>query len=333
MPKAQLIIILLLLIFSACKDDVVNPPVNQSNYSIAALYPTYASTYAVQVVSVNFRDYAFIADGASGMQIIDVTVRNQPDSVSSLNVSGTAVDISVAPVNGYLFAFVVVSNGGCVIADVSDPFNPYIVSVISLSSALSLCIDIQNEFLYIGDNGGNLNFYDIAPLPAPPISRFVFGTSNTPVTGIILLSDFLYCSYGSTGLVIYNVSNRYNPVLSSVTNTTGIAYDVTATAGYVYLADGFNGTLIYNVTNPASPTLVSTMSPSGEVQGVAVNNITLYTADNTYGSESYDISSPSSPVKNGYIKLNSSALDIVYFGGYLFLAGAQGGMAILQPTN
>lgn len=335
MPKLkaiQLIPALLLLILASCKDDVINPPVSQSNYSIASVYHTYASTYAVQLASISFRTYAFIADGSSGMQIVDVTAPNLPDSVSSLNTDGTAAGITLAVINGYLFAFIVDYNGGCVIADVSNPFLP--VEVADLNGLfLSAVVDVPNEWLYLGSDNGNILLVDISNLPFSPTPRLTFGTSNTPVNSLYLAGSSLFCAAGAAGMIIYNVSSPLNPDLSSVANTTGSANDVTASTGYAYVADGFNGTVIFNVTDPAAPTLLSTIAPNSEILSIAVNNNTLYTADNSYGSESFDIFSTSSPVKNGYIKLNSSALDIVYFGGYLYLAAAEGGLAILQPVN
>ena len=91
--------------------------------------------------------------------------------------------------------------------------------------------------------------------------------------------------------------------------------------------------LILNVTDPSAPVYSSKFSGTGQILGVYVNNNNVFCADNTYGIENVSVSNPNSPNKVGYIQTNSSANNIFYFGGYIFLAAAEGGLGIYQPAN
>ncbi len=79
--------------FQACKDSGIVTPVDQSNINLVSVYSTNASTNGVYVLPINLRDYALIADGTNGLQIVDVTIINQPDSVSSYDTDGNANDV------------------------------------------------------------------------------------------------------------------------------------------------------------------------------------------------------------------------------------------------
>lgn len=325
-----LLFVSFLIIFTGCKDDGNNPVVDSSNIKLVATYSTNASTNGVYVTTVNFKNYAFIADGTNGLQIIDVTYMINPDSVSSVQTGGSANDVFVAAINGITYAFVSDFNTGLVIVNVSDVFNPQILGTISGIYTNTSFIDAANKIAYIGTGGGAVSIIDLSNLPN---STTLLSTTGSNCNGIYVSANLLYIAGGNFGFSIYDVSNPALPVLKSNTNTTGSANNMVVIQNNAYVADSYNGTLIFNVSNPLSPTLLSRIAPNGQILGVSVNNNTLYCADNNYGVESINISNPSSPSQNGYIKLNSSANNIFYFGGYLFLAAAEGGLAILQPAN
>lgn len=327
---ALLILSLTGIFFTGCKDDGNSPVVDQSNIKLAATYSTNASTNGVFVSLISVKPYAFIADGTNGLQIIDVTSPINPDSVSSVQTGGSANDVFVASINGNPYAFVSDFNTGLVIVDVSNVFSPQIIGTIQGVYTNTSFIDAANEIAYVGTGGGAVSIIDISNLPN---STTLLSTAGSNCNGIYASTNRLYIAGGNFGFSIYDVTNPAAPVLKSNTNTTGSANNLVVIQNNAYIADSYNGTLIFNVTNPTSPALLSRITPNGQVLGVTVNNNTLYCADNNYGVESINISNPSSPAQNGHIKLNSSANNIFYFGGYLYLAAAEGGLAILQPAN
>lgn len=333
MRRLKLILLplfVLSLIVNGCKDNNVAPPIDESNIRLVASYNTNASTNGVCVYSINFRNYAFIADGTNGMQVIDVTSPNSPDSISSFNTGGSANDIYVANINNRIYAFVADYNSGLVVIDVSNVYDPQQLGIVAGIYTSTVFVDASNEIAYAGQSSGPVTIIDIGFLPGSPT---ILTTVGSNCNGIYSTGNRLYISNGSIGFSIYDVTNPSSPTLLSVTNTTGGANNMVVIQNYAYVADTYNGTLIFNVSNPSSPQLLSKITPYGQVLGVAVNNNTLYTADNTYGVESIDVSNPSAPQSNGHIQLNSSANNIVYFGGYLYLAAAEGGLGILQPAN
>ncbi len=324
-----------ILFIYGCKDNPTSPVIEQSNIQLISTYSTYASTNGLFVMPVDTRNYAFIADGSSGMQIIDVTNVAVPDSISAYDTDGDANDITVAVINGYLYAFISDYDNGCVVVDVSNPFDPQFVGSISVlpgDYVETAFVDAARKILYFGHSTGHVNIYDISALPGAPVyisSIYLGGTIN----GLYSTGSTLYAASGDVGVQIINVTNPFTPSIISSFNTPGLASNIAVVTNYAYVADSYNGLLIYNVSNPSSPILLSRYAPNQQILGISINNNSIYTADNGYGVESVNISTPSDPVNTGYIKTNSSALNIFYFGGYLYLAAAEGGMAIFRPTN
>jgi hypothetical protein len=339
MHKLKYVLLLFLLsviFFNGCKDNSVTPSVSSSNMNLVATYGTNASTSGVFVLPINFRNYAFIADGTNGMQVIDLTQINSPDSVASYNTDGSANDVTVANINNDYYAFISDYFGGLDIVDISDPNNPSLVVIVNVAGGIAsistTCIDAANKIAYVGLSNGQVSIYDISQLPNAPVFISAYNRAQS-LNGLYITNNRLYIAGGNTGLLIVDVTNPSSPVLLSANNTSGITSDVIVNTNYAYVADSYNGMLIFNVTNPSSPILLSKFPANGQIFGVTINNNSVYTADNSYGVETVNVSNPAAPSQIGYLKTSSSAVNIFYFGGYLFLAAAEGGLAILQPTN
>ncbi len=333
------LLVLLLAVYSiyltGCKDSSPITPVDSSNINLVSVYSTNASTNGVYVLPINFRNYALIADGTNGMQIIDVNSPNLPDSVASYDTDGSANDVTAVTINNDLFAFISDYSSGLVVVDISTPSNPFFVGAINNLGGFvnTSFIDVTNEIAYIATSTGYVQIYDISALPNEPTLLTGYYTGSQSVNGLYVSGNNLYIACGDIGMKIVNISNPSTPQNVSVFNTSGIATDVVVNTNYAYVADSYNGMLILNVTNPANPVFTSKFSGSGQILGVFAYNNNVFTADNTYGIENVNVSNPSSPTKSGYIQTNSSANNIYYFSGYIFLAAAEGGLGIYQPTN
>jgi hypothetical protein len=321
--------------FFGCKDNSPVTPVDSSNISLVSVYSTNASTNGVFVLPINARNYALIADGTNGMQIIDVTLVNQPDSLSSYNTDGSANDVTAATINGDLYAFISDYSNGLNIVDISIPSNPQLVGIINAGLGLvnTTFVDANNQLAYVSTSAGNFQIYDISTLPNEPTLLSGTFTGSTNVNGLYASGNYLYLACGDIGLKIMDISNPSSPQSVSLFNTTGFANDVIVNTTYAYVADSFNGMLILDVSNPAAPVLKSKFTGTGQILGIYANNNNVFCADNTYGIENVNVSNPNSPSKAGYIQTNSSANNIFYFGGYIFLAAAEGGLGIYQPAN
>ena len=323
-----------IMMFTGCKTDPITPIVESSNINLISTYSTNASTNAVYVLPISGRNYALIADGSNGMQIIDVTLVNAPDSVASYNTEGSANDVTAAAINGDLYAFISDYSNRLDIVDISNPQNPYLVGTVYAAYGLvnTSFVDASRNLLYMSVSS-NFLIYNISNLPAEPTLVSSGITGSQSINSLYASGNYLYIAGGDFGLRIIDVTNPASPKSVSLTNTVGITSDVVVSTGYAYVADSYNGMLIMDVSNPQAPVLKSKFASTGQILAIYANNNNVFCADNNYGVENVNVSNPNSPVVAGYLQTNSSATGIVYFGGYIFLAAAEGGMAIMQPTN
>ena len=163
------LVLISLIAFQACKDSGIVTPVDQSNINLVSVYSTNASTNGVYVLPINLRDYALIADGTNGLQIVDITIINHPDSVSSYDTDGNANDVTAAYINGDLYAFISDYANGFVVVDIDDPSNPFLIGTILVTGFVNTSfIDQNNKLAYIAMESGQIQVYDISQLPDEP---------------------------------------------------------------------------------------------------------------------------------------------------------------------
>ncbi|MBL0062298.1 MAG: hypothetical protein IPP40_12640 [bacterium] len=104
----------------------------------------------------------YLADG-DALRIYDVLDPELPELIGTLALPGTMVDIQLE----LPLAYVSGSLGGLHVVDVSNPFDPVLVSTVNTPGAAHGAV-IHNGFAYIGDYWG-LAICDVSN-PAAPIS-------------------------------------------------------------------------------------------------------------------------------------------------------------------
>ena len=70
-------------------------------------------------------DHAFVADGASGLQVIDISDPASPQSVTSIAIPQLAVGVTVSGTHAYIAAY----GAGLQVIDISTPGSPQNVGV------------------------------------------------------------------------------------------------------------------------------------------------------------------------------------------------------------
>jgi hypothetical protein len=165
-----------------------------------------------QAVAVS-GNYAYVAAGCAGVQVIDVSYPANPQRVGGYDTSGYADGVAVSR----NFAYVAESptwdgyrdvGGGLQVIDVSNPANPHRV-------------------------GG----YDTSGWAA----------------GVAVSSDKAYVADGGFGLQVIDISNPANPQRVGGYDTSGRAFGVAVSGNYAYVADDDAGLLVIDVSNPANP--------------------------------------------------------------------------------
>ena len=137
-------------------------------------------------------DYAYVADGESGLKIVDVSNPSDATIVGALDLDGVAQDIVLGEEENEGIAFVALGSEGVAIVDIDDPTNPlFITAFRGRGTAYSL--DYEDSYLFIG-SWTNIDAVDVSivdlPVQAatqPPVQSAMAVTARD---GMIYVADW-----------------------------------------------------------------------------------------------------------------------------------------------
>jgi hypothetical protein len=196
-------------------------------------------------------DFAFVAAGASGLQVINVSPdRTVPKVVASLALTGNANDVALAGNVAYL----AMGSSGLAAVDVTNPLAPRLLGTIN-TSGNALDVAPRGSTVFVA-NGNSLVLVDVTN----PVSMSII--KSVPLTGTIWGVDvdadrhLAAVAAGGSGLILVDVTNPAAPVvLGSV--ITGDARETAIRGNFVLVADQANSMTSVDISNQAAPVVVS----------------------------------------------------------------------------
>ncbi len=105
-------------------------------------------------------DYAYVAAGSKGLQIINVSNRATPVIIGSLDTAGTAIDVRVVGNIVYLAD----GDHGLQIIDVTNPTTPSLLASYD-TAGIAQDVKVDNQFAYIADGNSGLEIIDVRKPP------------------------------------------------------------------------------------------------------------------------------------------------------------------------
>lgn len=292
---------------------------------------------------------AYVADGSSGLQIVDVSDPASPSLLGSYDTPGTASGVYISG----NYAYVADGSSGLQVIDVTDPANPTLFNTYSEGNyeKLSDLSDLNNtiyesnlpDSLVAVYDSTTMN-WDVLDLDDPSsISSFfddffvnlLFPNASFPNAlsaskDAYISGDYTYVADGASGLQIVSVDNLISSVLtgSSITatsyDTPDTASDVSVSGNFAYVADN-SGLAIIDVSDPSAPTTAYIYEATKETSGVSVYGNYVYVTDGNAGLKTLNFIDGSGALDGTSSKelmLGSSGADTLKgFGGADVLAG------------
>jgi len=279
------------------------------------------TSYAQGVTVVG--NYAYVADGSSGLKIIDVSNKTGPILVGSTATGkrGYAQDVTV--VGNY--AYVSDQAGGLKIIDVSNKASPILIRSAVTSNARG--VSVVGNYAYVADFTGGLKIIDVSNKTSPVL---VGSAATQQAWGITVVGNYAYVADATGGLKIIDVTNTANPTLVGSTAMAGYAYGVTVVGNYAYVADA-TGLKIIDITNKASAVLTGSVATQF-ASGVTVVGNYAYVADGIGGLKIIDVSNKASPILVGNTT-HQAAWDVAVLGNYAYVTDYYGGLKIFSSDK
>ncbi|MGD8752558.1 MAG: hypothetical protein PVG14_14105 [Anaerolineales bacterium] len=322
---------------------------------------------AIEVTDASQR-IAYIADGSSGLHLLDVSDPGNPVLLGSYNDAEFVQDVSVVgervflatrqqglllvdtsnPADIKLLAvhdtpglarrlflggnliFVADGNRGLRIVELVDPVALNEIGFFDAPSRVA-SVTIVGDYAYLVD--GTKGFW-IADL-SDPISHSYVGYHETPgePTNLIVVENFAYISSGSAGLYVVDVSNPRAPLEAGSFDTQGTALDVAVMGRYAYLADDGGGLRILDLASPEGIAEVGSLANQFIAKSVFVEGVYAYIVDGESGLWIINVSRPEDPNVASLFGDVKDGRALVVRDNYAFIASGENGLWIVDVSR
>lgn len=292
-------------------------PADSTN-GVSILVPELLGAYDTPGCAQNLRlagDRAWLADGAGGLVVLDVSTPTNPTIAGSLAVNPleSVRDVCVSSTNAYLAVWGL--DGGAwhtrvTALDASDPGDLQVLSTTSaVSRWLAWSVDILGNTLYVGMLGwkgsyiGNypesiVRMYDVTDPSAPVDAAAYYGLQfarDVEVTAArVAVADM------NSGVTVFETGAATNAprgqyATSGFLNGREAARAVHLVSNTLLVAYGTEGLHVLDVTSATNPVLLGTRDTPGIASGVASRSNIVFVADGEAGLAVLDVRDPAAP--------------------------------------
>ncbi|MDR1285834.1 MAG: hypothetical protein LBJ88_06510 [Campylobacteraceae bacterium] len=284
--------------------------------------------YAKGAVLSNDNKIIYVADGRSGLKIINISNPTNPFIVGYIDTYD-ANHITLKTDNK--IAFMADGKYGLKIIDISNSSNPFIVGLFQTTYAQKIILSHDNTKAYIADGGGGLKIINITNPSNPTLIASLEGYS---IYDIALSKDGtkIYAASGFGGLRIIDVSNSLTPIHINSLETTYARGVTVISDNIIYVADSSDGLKIVDIANPSNPNIVSSFKTSNAYKASALsNNQKIFLADGNGGLKVIDTSDSMQPYLLSSIAM-SDAKDVIVSkdNTKVIIVDAEGGLKIID---
>ena len=279
---------------------------------------------------------AYLAGGAAGVHIVDVSNPTSPTLLGTLDTTGTAQGLAVSGARLY----VADGKAGLLVADVSDPARPKVLGAYDTPGDAKAVVT-SGTLAFVADGEHGLQIID-ASNPARPVKAGSFDTYLDPnmiddssdahdAKDVKLYGGAYALVADGTRLMIVDLHDLRNPTLLSrlVLDYSTLSICLDGSSAYVFLSW---------MRTPARIDLSDLAFPdglpgvlSGDSWGAARSGSLFYVV-RTYstGVEVVDVSLPDQPALRCACSTNGAARDVAAQGDIAYVANGEGGLAVLR---
>ncbi|RKU28699.1 hypothetical protein C6497_08030 [Candidatus Poribacteria bacterium] len=274
----------------------------------------------------------FIADGKSGIHLIDVSKPQLPRILKTIKGFQDASYIYIA--NGNLYALDTIR--GLLVYRLNDIYNlenPHPKRTF-IPTGIPLSVSTKGEDVYLSDNA--VGVYILTP---DPLGGFnVKGTYPRAVLDFEMSDDNILLI--SNNLHIINVDVPAEPKPITTLNTPGLASSIYRTQDFLYLTDIHAGFHIVNIRNPFKPELITSHPTNGSANSLSLwktdtSEEYVYIADGLGGIQTFEITDPYSPKWLTHYDAGGIVydLDITNNESRIAIANGKAGLKVMELSD
>jgi hypothetical protein len=217
-------------------------------------------------------NYAYIACGENGFMIVDISVVDSIQFVSTYDTEGYTHAITVR--DG--FAYVADGENGLRVIDLYEPEHPFEVNYVDTPGE-AYAVTLDGDYAYVADYVQGLRIIDISD-PQEPSEAGYLNTRGMSMD-VAVSGNLAYVADERYGLRIIDVTDPENPEEIGFYDTDGYAYGVDIAGDHAYIADGSGGMCMLDVSIPESPCPAKIFYTPGTAMSLEVLDNYAFIAD------------------------------------------------------
>lgn len=270
---------------------------------------------------------AYVADGAAGLRVFDISNPVAPIEVGAWDSRGYAHGVAIDDGIAYLAdgAF------GLRLLDISSSSQPAELGS-AYTTHYAFGVAVQGDYAYIAAAGAGLLIADVSD-PGHPVEIASLMTHGY-AWGVAVEGTTVCLADGWDGVKMIDVSDPAHPVLEGAYKTPGWAFDATITGTTAYVADAFGGLRVLDVSNKANPVETGSSRVSGgHAGGVAVAGTVAFVADRNRGVRAVNLAAVPEMPELGAFHPMAYADGVMVSGSYAFVAEANTGFFVIDISD
>ena len=271
-------------------------------------------------------NYAYLAVGTSGLQVIDVSNTAAPQLTGSRGCCTFSVD----HFGNYAYS----TTGGTInVIDVSNPASPSSVGS-TTPVGNSATVSFSGTHAYVADNNGLLHSVNVSnPMAPVVVDSYNFRTSppNDAASNpdsVHVIGNYAYVAdLNGHNLLVVDISNPASMSLAGSLDPAGgsLKRGVYVVGTTAYMTDSAGANLrVIDVSNPAAPVQLGSANPAGSLRRrVFASGSYAFVTTDASGFQIYNVSNPAAPVFVGEdTTAGAGQVRAIFVSGkYAYLAG------------
>jgi hypothetical protein len=175
-----------------------------------------------------------IADGHSGLQILDISNPVAPAILGGIDTPSFATAVAVSG----NYAYVADGSTGLIAIDVSVPASPVIAGIAPTPGG-AFDVKVVGHLAHVAAYFSGLQIVDISDPTLPTL----VGGVDTPqeCRNVAVDREYVYLADGSAGLQVVDATNPAAPTIVGSVDTPDIAMAVEVMGNHAFIGDGFAG--------------------------------------------------------------------------------------------
>ena len=273
-------------------------------------------------------DLVYLTENIDRLVIADYTDTANPMTLGSLELAGSPSSIFV---QGTL-AFVIDANNSFSTIDTTDPTTP--TKLGSTTGQFFLKHIAPNADRLVLAQTRKISILDTPSTIGPaPIQTL------TPTGGLARKAEIVgnrcFLAAGDAGLVVYDITDPYTPILISSQPTSGPARDIKIQSNHAFAAygDGFD---VFDLSDPDNPALITTVTDTSAAHIAVDGNLLAASSVEPGFVALYDITNPANPTLLSIHSGPEYPGELIIRGNTIYCAGGYSSLVtidITDPTN